>query len=441
MTKLHCLLILLAAGPVILSGCHRQDLEPIAQRMEPAWEKTVKRHEALGDEYYQEQRYAEARQEWALVLQLQPDNKRVRQKISSLTSSGKPGDQPGRMAVGTTKGLNHLERLLFQAEQFYQHSQLKEAEISWQSVLTMAPQNADAKTGLSRLKEEVYQADAQRPFDKMAAALYEEGMEAYRQKDWARAQIKLREAEKLVINQPQINHYLERVNQVLARQAFEQEMLALRQQAQALEAKQSWREAFLVWQQVQEKLPDDQGCSQGLARCRAALQPWVEEQLHQGQAALADRDNSRARRYFNRILSFFPRQLEARQGLIQADALRPKEPEQPSGREQARVKFNQGVTCYRQGHYHQAVSLWEAAVRLDPDEANYQSWLKKGRDRAVRQQAQQIRQADVRYADGLAAYQRGELEEALKDWKEVLSLNPEHEKAKININRVQKELE
>ena len=105
-----------------------------------------------------------------------------------------------------------------------------------------------------------------------------------------------------------------------------------------------------------------------------------------------------------------------------------------------REHFNRGVKRYRAGDLQGAIAAWEAAVSAAPKDAEYQEWLDRARQENDAAHAKKREQAEIRYADGLAAYQRGELDEALAAWKEALELNPGHEKAGRNLKRIQSEM-
>ncbi len=117
MTKLPYPSILLLAGLFLLAGCQRQNLKPNLQTADMAREKAARRHEVLGDRYHEQQRDAEAKQEWTLALQLQPSNEALKQKMAMITTGGK---RPYRIKAGAVKatGSAPLDKLLLQAEQF-----------------------------------------------------------------------------------------------------------------------------------------------------------------------------------------------------------------------------------------------------------------------------------------------------------------------------------
>jgi tetratricopeptide (TPR) repeat protein len=51
------------------------------------------------------------------------------------------------------------------------------------------------------------------------------------------------------------------------------------------------------------------------------------------------------------------------------------------------------------------------------------------------------KQAEVHYLNGVKHFLNEELQSAIKEWEKALALNPEHKKAKKNINNAQSLLE
>jgi tetratricopeptide (TPR) repeat protein len=98
------------------------------------------------------------------------------------------------------------------------------------------------------------------------------------------------------------------------------------------------------------------------------------------------------------------------------------------------------VDAYRQGDLTQAIGAWESAAAADPQDAGIREALARAKKEQSEAKEKNRRLAQTRYEDGLAAYQRGELDEALAAWKETLELDPGHAKARANIQRVEQEM-
>jgi tetratricopeptide (TPR) repeat protein len=94
----------------------------------------------------------------------------------------------------------------------------------------------------------------------------------------------------------------------------------------------------------------------------------------------------------------------------------------------------------RRGDTAGAIREWEAALAAEPKNETLKAEVAKARAGLAEDKGRLRRRAQARYEDGLAAYQRGEVEAALDAWKETLELDPEHVKARANIRKVEQEM-
>jgi len=118
-----------------------------------------------------------------------------------------------------------------------------------------------------------------------------------------------------------------------------------------------------------------------------------------------------------------------------------------------REYYNNGVKYFNQGSYYDALFEFMGVLEIDPVHKAVKEYLAKIRSkiRSVKIAQEQfpaqedtisISSSSVEklYNLGLLEYSEGNLEKAVNVWRKVLKYSPEHKKAKINLDRVEKEL-
>lgn len=401
-------------------------------------QQAADRHQALGDQFYERQRFSEALREWRLALELDPGRQEVSKRIGAVGSG--QSWQREAAATAAVEETSRLRQELLAAETYYQASQLKEAEVAWRRILEWNSGQPEAAAGLERLAAEAYETDPRRSFDQMTRELYEQGMRAYRKQAWEQAELKLAEAAKLNPDQPQVQRYLEQARAQLAQRKQTAAAETIRRQALAAEADGQWVSAHRYWQALEQSQGQTAEAAEGLARCRPGVAAWAQGRNAEGERLLAAGRFPAALARFQEVLDLLPEESRARQGRDAARRALAQAKTQSASADEGREHFNAGVACYRQGDLTGAVRAWELAVAAAPADAEYQEWLTRVRKELAGRDTQNRQRAEARYADGLAAYQRGELDEARAAWKEVLELDPGHEKARLNVQKIEKEL-
>jgi tetratricopeptide (TPR) repeat protein len=420
-------LVLALAGSLNLSGC---------ASLSENQARAAGRHAAKGEEIFQRGRVAEAVAEWRLALKLDPSRQELAQKIHKAEN---PGTGSEAMALPEGDLGQRVNADYCQAERLYQASQLKEAELMYKQILVLDPQHVPAQEGLNRMAEERYQPDARRVFDRMTENLYQEGMKLYRKKEWDGAEIKFSEAAKLNSEQVQVKKYLEKTRRELAKLKDLAQAQILVAQARDAERAQEWVKAYQAWLEAQRMQPLPEGAADGAARTRREVDNIVSRILDQANRDLANGKTNAALASFEKVLAIFPENADALSGVKSVRAGLETQRKSQGTKAEAQKLYNRGVEAYHKGNLPAAISAWEAAAAADPQDAGIRGQLLRAKKELTESVEKKRRAAQVRYEDGLAAYQRGELDEALAAWTETLELDPEHPKARANIQRVEQE--
>lgn len=107
-------------------------------------------------------------------------------------------------------------------------------------------------------------------------------------------------------------------------------------------------------------------------------------------------------------------------------------------RQQIARLLQKGIDEMEHERYPPARKAFEQALRQDPSYSQARTYL--AMVEAEMQRQHDPKAAQMHYDAGLIAYASGRLDEAMREWRLALKLNPQHEKAPIALNKVQREL-
>jgi len=127
--------------------------------------------------------------------------------------------------------------------------------------------------------------------------------------------------------------------------------------------------------------------------------------------------------------------------LVKAEAEAEQERARRLGQEKtARVNrlIENGVARLEAQDYEKAARCFEEALALDPSHAQAQSYLTMAQSEINK--THDPKGAQMHYEAGLIDYASGKLEDAVREWRMTLRMDPEHEKAANALNKVQREL-
>ena len=104
----------------------------------------------------------------------------------------------------------------------------------------------------------------------------------------------------------------------------------------------------------------------------------------------------------------------------------------------AELYYAQGTVFYIKGEWAKAISQWENALKIDPSNKEISEFIKIARKR--RQEEEAFEKAEVLYRDGLAQYNKGKINEAIKQLEEVIKFNPQHRRAQELLAKVREKV-
>jgi tetratricopeptide (TPR) repeat protein len=89
--------------------------------------------------------------------------------------------------------------------------------------------------------------------------------------------------------------------------------------------------------------------------------------------------------------------------------------------------YAQGAIFYINGEWAKAIAQWENALKLDPSNEELLAFIKIAEKKRTEEEV--FEKAEILYRDGLAHYKEGKIDEATKELEEAIKLNPKHTKA------------
>ncbi|MCK4533076.1 tetratricopeptide repeat protein [bacterium] len=98
---------------------------------------------------------------------------------------------------------------------------------------------------------------------------------------------------------------------------------------------------------------------------------------------------------------------------------------------------------YKKGEYNFAIEYWQKVLDLAPENKQAKEGIKKSGEKMERMAGNGVNMKVVEeyYKQGLIYYNQGKYREAIFEWKRVLDLVPDHEKAKANIKAVEEKMQ
>ncbi len=100
--------------------------------------------------------------------------------------------------------------------------------------------------------------------------------------------------------------------------------------------------------------------------------------------------------------------------------------------------WGKALGYYQSGEYEKAIAEFEKILELDPDHSETKRMIRQVKEKIEETKSKE--EIERRYTRGLRAYTEGRLQEADREWKEALKLDPENEKIMKALQAVEKEL-
>jgi tetratricopeptide (TPR) repeat protein len=210
--------------------------------------------------------------------------------------------------------------------------------------------------------------------------------------------------------------------------AEDQRILGLMAEADSYERKREYISAALNYLQVLKLDRQHRAARLRMERLEPHLDIYANQLYRRGVQAFEDGNYEEANRAFENILLVRKSHPEAENYLARLAEFR---------RKQAEEDFLKGLGYYSQGNYQKARHAFEATLRLEPEHAEAQRYLEKTQAELELQKGR----IEGMIARAQSFERRQQYLNAYKVYREVLSLDPNHETARRQIQALQTNLD
>ncbi len=411
---------------------------------------------AAGTTFFNQEKYNEAKQEFEQVLNLDPENDDAEEYLSKIRD--------------IQEEKRNYEQRRMQAEQFYLAGlsninayQFDQAEENLENALALIDGYKDARArldSLPRLRKQ-YQEQQRRLRLQNIDRTFQNGLVALSNNRYRDAIASFEATLSLDPKNELAKRYLETAQDALRQQQEEvvdenspyyDVVEALIESGKRLYDKEEYMESRQRWEKILRLFPQNRIATEFLLKCDLKLNPasyerFSSETINEGRKLLNDKKYKEALKKFELIYSISPDYSgieslinRAKRGMRRSPAgVNPGE---------VRRRYRQGLNYYQRGgkeNLERALEEFRWIVARDPNNTRalininkIQSQLRQGGSVTARQSRLTERQKELvreYYFRGINYYSQNEFARAITEWRKVLAIDPNHEKARNNIRK------
>ncbi len=342
----------------------------------------------------------------------------------------------------------YANQLYLRGVQAYDEGNYEMAQRAFENILLVRKDQPEAERYLGLLAD--YRND-------QADDLFLRGLGYYSQSNFHKAQEAFEEALRLTPQHAEAQSYLEKTQKGLEQQALKVNRLMA--EGQRLSRRQQYLNAYKLYRQVLDLEPNHAEARREMQGLQAAIDNFAQDKMKAGERAFLRGDYERADKEFQGILAMMPghagaksyrqRIEENKRGRIEdhmRNAMALFEAQEwrraaiafervleiDSGNKLASRKRNealsmvglkglleQGEEYYNRGQFVSAMEMFDRVLAQDSDNAQAKKYL----DQAQRQLNYRVEQYFNR---GLSYYANEDYDNAMREWSNALTLNPNH---------------
>lgn len=428
---------------------------------------------ASGKTLFGEEKYHESQNEFVQVTRLDPGNPEAEQYLAKIEEILEEKEK--------------FERKRIQAERFYisgvnnaAEYRFDDAREDYESVLALIDNYKDAQARLDNLDnlEAEYKERIRKENLEKINREFQNGLLSLTQGDYESAVTSFEAVLAIDPKNTQASRYVKMAKEALAQERedlvdenspYYPLVTSLKSSGIGYYKKGEYEKSLKQWEAILNLFPKNIEALEYVLRCQLNLNPEIyktfsKKQIDEGKEFLKNKNYKRALRKFEMIKSIDP-DYEGIDDLIAAAT--PKEPVLPvfkpeprenkpqagevekpkASRAKIEASYARGLKLYREGNLKSALAAFRFVASNDPQnmkalininkiesELRYSSGstTTKAAKKLTPRQKKLIREY---YYKGINYYSKNQFPEAITEWRKVLSIDPDHEKAKNNIRK------
>ncbi len=202
------------------------------------------------------------------------------------------------------------------------------------------------------------------------------------------------------------------------------------EQGMALYRRGEWEAATEVFRRALATEPSHGQLRTFHARARKnADAQAVKGGLERAEIALEAGDPDLAREELVPVLALEPNNVRARELMAKSGG----GPLPIERKEAAKEHFNLGVAAYEKGDWEAAIREWELTVSLDRNDMEAEHLLRKARGKRTAARRESAKRISQLHEQALKLYQQGKAEEAGRLYRAILEMDPTDARARANL--------
>jgi len=306
------------------------------------------------------------------------------------------------------------EATIEKADVSFANGELHAAQVAYRKALSLQPENSDAAAGLMKTLSQI---------DTTVASALRQSERAGRAGNFHTARLQLKKALKLR-DTPEIHQKLTALDTEQSKQAKQ-----LLSDADKLIHAEDFNSAEKLYIRILQHDPNHAGAHEGLTEVKLSRSGAISRDLQKAEAALNKKDVGTTLENYRKVLLLEPANTVALAGIKQGKRLA------ALSLSQLKADANRAL---KENRFSAAESGYRKVLELDP----YHAEAIEALERIDKTRQSDVQEGDQQqlYLTGIQLYTKGQYNDAIDSWQKVLLLDPDHEKAQMNIKKSRRKL-
>jgi tetratricopeptide (TPR) repeat protein len=309
-------------------------------------------HLSKGTTYYTSEDYIKALKEFELALKVKPGDSEA-QKYLSMVKDTLKKQQPEILQI---------------AKKMFENKKYPEAYEKWNYVLQIAPDNSEAKEGISKIQKNISDLIAGK--EKIAA-------EYVIEENYKGALNEYEEIKNLVTSETKRKYINSKIESIKEQQKAKINSIILA--ADKLYEKKDYKSALNKYTEVLKFDSNNEKAMNAIIKINANMETDKEKYLALGKQKIAT-EPDKAVIYFKKVLQIDPNNQEANSYI---QKLTGKADQTTIDAKTIKTLYYEGVDKYVNGDIENAIKLWKKVLTIDPNHVESQKNIQKAQEKLI----------------------------------------------------------